>query len=103
MVGLDFDSMTVLWPNEYIVLTFYFLLSNRIADLITFFIEDFYMPSLDYDEMSILWQYDCKLFDFSHLLIHQNTKCNNLCKIIFGSDAWFRFWYNDCFCDQMTE
>ena len=67
MVGLDFDSMTVLWPNECIVLTFYFLLSNRIADL-TFVREDFYMPSLDYDEMSILWQYDCKLFDFSHLL-----------------------------------
>ena len=65
MLSLESDEMTVLWPNDRLIFTFYLTFSNRIQNWTTFVTKVFYlMFSLQSDKMTVLGPNDNLTFTF---------------------------------------
>ena len=80
MPGLDCDQMTVLWPNDWIILSFYYVLTIRVLNVTTFVKEVFWL-----DVWFRLWRNGCfvtkwvRIFVFLLHIIYENIKSNNFC------------------------
>ena len=80
--------MTVLWPNECIILSFYLILFVRIPNVTTFVKEVFWLyVKLRLWQKDCLWPNDCTYLFF---ILYLQNKFSDL-------DAWFTVWQNDCF------
>ena len=57
MCSLEYDEMTVLWPNDCIIMSYYCILFIK-YQMVQLLLNKFsdWMCSLDCDEMTVLWQ-----------------------------------------------
>ena len=54
MPGLDCDQMTVLWPNDCIIMSSYYILSIRISNITALVKEVFWLNvCVDCDEITV--------------------------------------------------
>ena len=77
MFSLDCDEMTVLQPNDCIIMSFYYidLLEYQMLELLWKKFFD-WMCSSDCDEMIVLWTNDFIISSF----YYSNIKCKKICK-----------------------
>ena len=69
MYSLDCDEMTVLWPNDCMNISYYYILSIRMSNVTTLVKEVFdWMCSLDCDEITALQPNDCITISYYYIL-----------------------------------
>ena len=88
MPGLGSDEMTVLWPNDCIFLSFHYILSTRISNVITFVKEVFWLDAgLDCDEMAVLWPNDRMILSFYCILFIKISNVTTFVREFFWLDV----------------
>ena len=79
MPGLDCDKITVLWPNDCVILSFYYILSVKISYVTTFVKEVFWLNALfRLDKITVLWPNEYIILSF-YSTFSMNIKFNNFC------------------------
>ena len=87
MCSIDCDEMTVLWRNDSIILSFYYILSIRISNvtLLKKFFD--WMCSLYCDEMTVLWPNDCIVLSVYYISFIRISNVTTFAKENFGLDV----------------
>ena len=88
MCSLDCDGMTVLWPNDCIIMSYYYILSIIISNVITFVKEVFWLDVLfRFDEMTVLWPNDCIIMSYNYILFIRISNVITFVKEVFRFDV----------------
>ena len=88
MCSLDCDAMTVLWQNDCIILSFYYIFFIQISN-VTSFVKKFFdlMCILDCDEMTFLWPNDYIIMSYYYILFIRISNVTTFAKENFGLDV----------------
>ena len=98
MLSLESDEMTVLWPNDRLIFTFYLTFSNRIQNWTTFVTKVFYlMFSLQSDKMTVLGPNDNLTFTFYVTFSNSKPNWTTFVKEVFLFNVELRKGQKDCF------
>ena len=88
MCSLDCDKITVLWPNDCIVLSFCHILFIWISNLTIVVKEVFdWMYGLDCDQMTVLRSNDCIILSFYYILFIWISNVTTFVKEVFWLDV----------------
>ena len=88
LCSLDCDEMTVLWPNDCIILSFYYILFIWISNVTSFEKEvSDWMRSLDCDEITVLQPNDCITISYYYILFVRISNVTTFVKEVFWLDV----------------
>ena len=98
-----------LWPNDWVIIYFYCILSIRISNEAicirkAFGLDAWFIMTkwLFYDEMTVIWTNGFKIINFTYMLSIRMSNEMTYVKEVFWLDTWFRLWQNYCFVTKWT-